>query len=381
MGLLDAGAKALAAVLCTSSRSKLRELRLGGNAIGDEGVAALAAVIAMPSCRLRRLSLSGNAISDLGAQALAKALAGNTVLEELDLWGNHLTDEGKKAIIGVAHCSVFLELDPPHRELVRSAVWPVPPQTFTMLFDWISQVHIGVQSPSAFDGSPDPQDMLFRVLAHVDAFIASAGVAGRNGMQVVGVACTLVAAGLHRGSAFDRDEMAAWLTFVTDGACTTDLVLDTVDRVRETLGFRLHQPTAYTFLRRFLRWTGWSEESFSLANYMIELAITCGLSRKFPPQAVAAAAALLSRRYSTQGVGVPTMPRWKTKLLRCAQIDVRRVWAPCTSALAQLHASNCRNAALFVNRKYSWHRFHGVSRIRPNIPFDSEFYAKYLEAE
>lgn len=223
--------------------------------------------------------------------------------------------------------------------------------------------------------------MLFRALTHVDTFSACGGIENRSQVQLVGVACTLVAAGLHRGSAFDREELAAWLAFVTDGACTTDDVLDVADKVREVLRFRLHQPTAYTFLRRFLRWTGWSEESFSLANYLIELAVTNGMTCHYSPQAVAAAAALLSRQYPAQGIQVPPMPRWKYKLLRCAQLDVRRQLAPCVSALAQLHATLCADTTLFVNRKYSWHRFHGVSRIHPNIPFNSEFYAKYLEAD
>merc|ERR1719454_1226751 len=86
-------------------------------------------------------------------------------------------------------------------------------------------------------------------------------------------------------------------------------------QVQGALGFRLRQPTPYTFLRRFLRRTGWTEESFSLANYLIELAAIDSGFLAFRPQAVAAAAAVLSRQYLSQGISVRHIPCWKAKLL------------------------------------------------------------------
>jgi len=377
----DIGAKAIAVALQSAGNSKLRELRLGDNSIGNAGAEALAQVLRLPECRLRRLSLRNNDIGDVGGRAIALALTSNAVLEEVDLWGNCLSDDCKRAILSVARCTVFVELDLPCRSPSQLAEGHLSNRMHRILFDWISQVHIGVWAPAAFEGTPDPQDMMFRALAHMDAYILCGGVADRSELQLSGVACTLIAAGLCRGDAFDREEVAAWLAFVTDGACTTDQVLDTADRIREVLGFRLHRPTAYTFLRRYLRWTGWSEESFSLANYLIEIAVTTGLACVFSPQAVAAAAAVLSHQYSAQGVVVPHMPRWKNKLLRCARLDVERELAPCTSELAQLHANLYSGATQFVNQKYTWSRFHGVARIVPNLPFNAQFYARYLEAE
>src|SRR5215472_8045852 len=59
----------LAAVLATATWSRLENLALGGNRIGDGGVAALAASRCLT--RLAGLSLSQAGIGDAGAEALA----------------------------------------------------------------------------------------------------------------------------------------------------------------------------------------------------------------------------------------------------------------------------------------------------------------------
>eukprot|EP00405_Crypthecodinium_cohnii_P013173 CAMPEP_0206436930 /NCGR_PEP_ID=MMETSP0324_2-20121206/10759_1 /ASSEMBLY_ACC=CAM_ASM_000836 /TAXON_ID=2866 /ORGANISM="Crypthecodinium cohnii, Strain Seligo" /LENGTH=715 /DNA_ID=CAMNT_0053904155 /DNA_START=186 /DNA_END=2334 /DNA_ORIENTATION=+ len=389
----DRGAKAVAEALRRPWNLKLRELRMGSNNISDAGAATLASVLAEPGCRLRRLSLRDNKIGDVGGRALAKALSEEGSLEELDLWGNCMSDEVKTLLLeaaskAAARCTIFLELDAPPRRLDRSvrsggrlSSWTSSPRLHRVLFDWLSQVHIGVQSPSAFDANPDPQDLLFRGMSNVDAYILSGGVSDRSELQVVAVACTLAAAGLTKDSDFDRDEMEAWLAFVTDGSCTADEAMERCEQVRKHLGFRLHQPTAYTFLQKVSSLDWLAEESFSFANYLIELGMASGFGCSHKPQALAVAAAVLSRQYSAQGLAVPHMPRWKCKLTRCAQLDVRKELAPCIAALAQLHTSVHDCQSLFINRKYTWARFHGVSRITPNIPFNAEFYVRYLEAE
>merc|ERR1712186_4318 len=155
--------------------------------------------------------------------------------------------------------------------------------------------------------------MLFRTFSHVDAYLSRQAV-HRSELQLTGVACTLAAAIVHgKEDAEDSAELASWLAFVTDGACTEQEVRERARDVHQALGFRLHQPTAYTFLRRYLRRTGWTEESFSLANYLIEISSIDSAFLMYRPQAVAAAAAVLSQQYASQGVGVRHIPGWKAK--------------------------------------------------------------------
>merc|ERR1712129_568775 len=142
-----------------------------------------------------------------------------------------------------------------------------------VLFDWLSEVHNSGSAPAALNGESDPQEMLFRTFSHVDAYLSRQAV-HRSELQLTGVACTLAAAIVHgKEDAEDSAELASWLAFVTDGACTEQEVRERARDVHQALGFRLHQPEACTYLRRYLRKTGWTEESFSLANHLIELSL------------------------------------------------------------------------------------------------------------
>ena len=69
----------------------LKELKLGSNQIGDDGVAALASALrggALPSCT--EIYLSNNQIADDGVAALASALRGGALpaCTEIGLYGN-----------------------------------------------------------------------------------------------------------------------------------------------------------------------------------------------------------------------------------------------------------------------------------------------------
>merc|ERR1719277_1940785 len=148
-------------------------------------------------------------------------------------------------------------------------------------------------------------------------------------------------------------EFAGWLALTTEGTFTTEEVLEAAHEVRATLGSKLYQPTAYTFLRRYLRQTGWTDKSFSLANYLIELSALDMSFLEFTPQAVAAAAAVLSRQYTSQGITRCYMPRWKVKLLHCVHLE--KELAPCMAAMSRLHAAqhDSANASIiFMNKKY-----------------------------
>lgn len=378
IGLGNKGTRAIACTLARPQRVVIGELCLGCNGIGDDGARAIAAVLAAGSA-IRRLSLRDNEIGDVGAQAIAKSLSTNSVLEEIDLWGNRLTDVGKRALLSAARCMVFLELDAPSPRGSFAEVM-ISGRMRSELFDWVSEVHTGGNAPLALDGAPDPQDMLFRTFSHTNAYLACNTVQ-RTELRLIGAACTLVATGLHLKGHAEESELATWLAFMTGGGFTADQVRNAAHEVQQVLDFKLHQPTAYTFLRRYLRRTGWTEESFSLANYLIELAVIDHTFIEFRPQTIAAAAAILSRQYLSQGTRIQHIPRWKSKLLRCAQVDLQAELAPCAAAMGRLHASEYSRPNKFVNKKYEWARLHMVAKIMPNHSFDADFFMKYMLAE
>lgn len=374
----DIGARAVALAVKAQQHPTIRELSLGNNNIGDMGARSVALVLGRNSA-IRRLSLRDNNIGDDGAKALAQALGDNTELEELDLWGNVLSDSGKQALLSTARCKVFLELDSPLPPRAAASTDEVERCRIRAdLFDWLSQVHNSGSTPAVLQSKSDPQDLLFRTFSLVKTYPSNAVVPEAE-HRLIGAACMLVAATLNGGvAAEDVAQLSAWLAFVADGAFTDTEVHNAAEQVREVLGFKVHQPTPYTFLRRYLRKTGWTEESFSLANYLLELAFSRAEFGAYRPQAIAAAAAVLSRQYLGQDIVVHHIPCWKATLLRCSHVDLQRELAPCAAAMARLHASEHGRRGRFVNRKYEWARLHMVAKIRPNPAPCAHFFASFL---
>jgi Leucine-rich repeat (LRR) protein len=91
----DAGAKAIAEAL--KENSSLQKLYLGTNQIGDAGTKAIAAALKENSS-LQYLSLSSNQISDDGAKSIAAAIKENSSLNGLDLSFNEIGDHGAQSI-------------------------------------------------------------------------------------------------------------------------------------------------------------------------------------------------------------------------------------------------------------------------------------------
>jgi len=379
LNLGDLGVRAVSLAGAKPQHSSMGELSLAGNNIGNAGAVAVAALL-KEGCAIRRLSLRDNGIGDAGAHALAAALAVNTSLEELDLWGNSITGAGKGALLAVANCKVFLELEvAPCQPLAWVKV--AGGRMRAVLFEWISQVQTGAHG--ALDSNVDPQDLLFRTFSFIDSYFACKCVK-RSELQLIGVAATLAATRMGVADASQEvhhnDDLVAWLAFVTDGAFTAEDVKKAVRRIIKVLGYKMHTPTAYTFLRRYLRKTGWTQESFSFANYLTELAVMSGGFTHYSPQAIAAAATVLSKQYASQGIGYQNVYCWKGKLLKCSGLDVATELAPCAAALSKLHAAEHGREYRFVNKKYLWHGLHMVAKIKPNPPADAASFAAYLSS-
>jgi len=381
LGLGDLGAAAVSAGLLAPQNMGLKELCLGGNDITDVGVAALAAALSSGKTNVRRLALRDNRISDRGAASLAMALASSSTLEELDLWGNCISEQGRGIIVSAAKsCEVFMELPRcPRQPHGSQGSFAFDPITRTVLFDWIAQLHQSIMSVT--ERARDPQNMLFRTYSLVDAYLAQCSVQ-RTELELVGLACTLASTGIDRTKKEDApeiSELANWLAVMTDGAHTGEGVCQAAGEICSILGSSSHQPTVYTFLRRYLRQTGWTEASFSLANYLAELSALDAQFLGFSPQVVAAATIVLSQQYTSQGVDVRSMPHWKDRLLRCSGVDMRSELAPCAAAMSRLHAElQPKTGSTFVHKKYKSSRLCAVARLIANPPAEAPFFEKYM---
>ncbi|XP_062372067.1 NACHT, LRR and PYD domains-containing protein 12-like [Sardina pilchardus] len=102
-GLTERSCAGLASVL-TKASSKLKNLDLSDNSIGDNGVQELCIGLGNPNCALETLSLDKCSIGEEGFRALASALRSNpSHMRELWLGGNKAGDSGVK------HLSSLLE--------------------------------------------------------------------------------------------------------------------------------------------------------------------------------------------------------------------------------------------------------------------------------
>jgi len=83
----------LASVLSTGE-SCLRELDLGYNSISDDGVRKLVKGLNDENCRLKVLRLQGCGVTSQACKYLATALKRSQKLRELDVGCNEIGDEG-----------------------------------------------------------------------------------------------------------------------------------------------------------------------------------------------------------------------------------------------------------------------------------------------
>jgi len=88
--------------------NRIRVLDLQKNAIGKEGVKALASVFETNK-QLEYIDLSGNAIGIAGAQVLASKLAKNTSVKFLNVFNNKLAFDGAQAFANALESNVTLE--------------------------------------------------------------------------------------------------------------------------------------------------------------------------------------------------------------------------------------------------------------------------------
>ncbi|KAM6971886.1 ribonuclease inhibitor [Aplochiton taeniatus] len=91
--LTDKCCPALSSVL-SSEESYLTDLDLGYNNIGDDGVKELQTGLTDQNCLIKTLRLQGCGVTSKGCESLSNVLVNSTKLKELDLSGNKIGNEG-----------------------------------------------------------------------------------------------------------------------------------------------------------------------------------------------------------------------------------------------------------------------------------------------
>lgn len=129
----------------------------------------------------------------------------------------------------------------------------------------------------------------------VDRYLATRPNVARKQLQLVGVACMLVASKYEEIYAPEvRD-----FEYICDGAFGKDEILTMEVHVLNTLGFDVCHPTPLHFLRRYSKAARSDSECHTLAKYLTELAAVYYESLVWAPSELAAAAVLLARTMHT----------------------------------------------------------------------------------
>jgi len=198
-------------------------------------------------------------------------------------------------------------------------------------------------------------DTLYLSVAYIDRYLSQSHVR-RSRLQLVGVTCMLLAAKYEEIYAPEVREFC----YITDNTYTANQVLECERKVLDTLNFELTQPTAKSFLRRFIR----AAEAHTrcvrthyLADYLCELTLLDYNFLTFLPSQVAASVVYLAN-YTMR----PHINPWSQTLLHYTRYTPSEL-APCIRALYEFWrtevVANGRLPA--IREKYSHARFRSVA--------------------
>lgn len=188
----------------------------------------------------------------------------------------------------------------------------------------------------------------------VDRFLSVRHNVSRTQLQLVGVACMLIASKYEEIYAPEVGDFE----YICDGAFTRQQILDMEVTVLQALQYEICHPTPIHFLRRFSKAARSDSECHTLAKYLTELAAIRSESLQFTPSMLAAASVFLSRQMHIQPDESFT---WNATMVHYTGYTKQSI-RQCVTTLAQWarEAQNPQAKLTAVYRKYS-KRFFGVA--------------------
>ncbi|XP_058767452.1 G2/mitotic-specific cyclin-2-like [Vicia villosa] len=145
-----------------------------------------------------------------------------------------------------------------------------------ILVDWLIEVH------DKFDLM---QETLFLTINLIDRFLAKQNII-RKKLQLVGLVAMLLACKYEEVSV----PVVSDLIHISDKAYSRKELLQMEKLMLNTLQYNMSLPTAYVFMRRFLKAAQANKKLEMVAFFLVELSLVDYGMLKFPPSLVAAAA-------------------------------------------------------------------------------------------
>ncbi|XP_050124074.1 cyclin-A1-1-like isoform X1 [Malus sylvestris] len=224
-----------------------------------------------------------------------------------------------------------------------------------VLIDWLVEV------AEEFRLVPET---LFLTINYVDRYL-SGNVMNRKQLQLLGVACMMIAAKYEEIVAPEVEQFC----YITDNTYTKKEVLQMESSVLNHLKFEMTAPTALCFLRRFCfaaqKTSKVPSEHFRcLASYITELSLLEYSMLCYAPSLIAASAAFLAKYILS-----PLKKPWNSTLRHYTLYQASDLF-DCVKALHQLCCNGCGSNLPAVREKYCQHKYKFVAKTYcpPSIP-------------
>ncbi|CAO2831281.1 unnamed protein product [Amaranthus hypochondriacus] len=215
-----------------------------------------------------------------------------------------------------------------------------------ILIDWLVEVHYKFELR---------EETLFLTVHLIDRFLARHTMV-RKKLQLVGLIALLLACKYEEVSVPVVED----LIFISDKAYTRQDLLEMERIMLNTLQFNMSLPTAYVFLRRFLKAAESDKKLEMLCSYLIELSLVEYEMIKFPPSLLAAAA-VYTAQCSLYG-----FKQWNKTCEFYTNYSEDQL-LECSSFMVKFHQKAGTGKLTGVYRKYSTSKFGYAAKFNPAI--------------
>jgi len=214
-----------------------------------------------------------------------------------------------------------------------------------ILIDWLIEVHLKFKLV--------PETMYVTVNL-IDRFLSKKSIQ-RNKLQLVGVTAMFIASKYEEIYAPEvRD-----FVYISDKAYSREEILKMEATMLGALNFNVTAPSAYSFLKRFVKVAGWlqSEENREerLCMYLVELTMQEYRMLKYLPSVIAASAVCLAQKMLRSG-------SWNS-VMQHHTCYPEATLLPCVKDMNAILKSAPKNSLTAVRKKYSQDKYAGVAHI------------------
>ncbi|GKU98476.1 hypothetical protein SLEP1_g11480 [Rubroshorea leprosula] len=210
-------------------------------------------------------------------------------------------------------------------------------------------------------------DTLYLTVNYIDRYL-SGNVMNRQRLQLLGVACMMIAAKYEEICAPQVEEFC----YITDNTYFKEEVLEMESAVLNYLKFEMTAPTAKCFLRRFVRAAAQEINEVPpmqlecLANYITELSLLEYSMLCYAPSLIAASAIFLAKF-----ILLPSRRPWNSTLLHYTLYTPSDL-IDCVKDLHGLCCNSLNSTLPAIREKYSQHKYKCVAKkyCPPSIPLE-----------